>query len=184
MAEEGAGLELLDYPGEVLQKVVDLLAGVGVEVSPLVTQVFLLVLVLAVLVVFRRKLWPPARAERLALVAGMALLLVALGLLGHWARLLVAPLPDHVQGRVIAADLHQVRVALLDHRGEALPAGSGVVDTGSGEFALRYHVGFGDRPRTLVVRRPGCVEHRVPLGLAALRAGSCFEVEFTCEERP
>lgn len=184
MAEQGAGLEVLDYPGEVLQKVVDLLSGVGVELGPVVIQGFLLVLVLAVLVAFRRKLWPLSGAEHLALVAGAALLLVALGIVGHWVRLMVAPLPDHVQGRVLAADLHQVRIGLLDHRGEAVPAGSGVVDTGNGEFVLRYRVGFGDRPRTLVVRRPGCVERQVPIGLAALRAGSFFEVEFTCEANP
>jgi hypothetical protein len=75
-----------------------------------------------------------------------------------------------------------VHIGAVDFRGDQIPAGSGAVDSVTGEFVLRYKVTFGDRPRALIVSKPNCAEQKVPISRAKLRAQSDFIVNYTCKE--
>jgi hypothetical protein len=110
-----------------------------------------------------------------------ALGIVAIGIIFSWVYYLINPLPDHIFGKVNTQDLTDVRIGAVDFRGDQIPAGSGLVDSVTGEFVLRYKVTFGDRPRALIISKPNCAEQNVPISRAKLRARSDFIVNYTCK---
>jgi amino acid transporter len=180
MKNDKAVLSFFDYPGEFLDKIVEQLAKVGVDVGPLGSQLVLLLLAAATLFAFRRQFWPLRSARPWGLISGVAVIVLAAGVIYSWIYQLIKPLPDHVYGKVHAAELSNIRVSVIDLQGELIPAGTGAVDTVTGEFALRYRVSFGDRPRALRVSKPGCEERRYPISRARLRAQEEFILDFTC----
>jgi hypothetical protein len=182
MPQEASGLSVLDYPGQAFDKVSDLLGLVGIELSPLASQVILLTLTLVTLAVFRKHYWPLKSAQPMWAIGAGALCIVAAGIVFSWGYLLINPLPDHVFGKVHSRDLTGIRISLVDFRGDEIPTGSGAVDSVTGEFVLRYRAPFGDRPRSLIISKPHCADHEEPVSLAKLRAGSEFNVNYVCRE--
>ena len=182
MPKEPSGFSILDYPGEVLDKVGDLFGAVGIELTSFAGQVILLLLTVITLLVFRKRYWPFKNAQPLWAIGAGALGIVSIGIIFSWVYYLINPLPDHISGEVNSEDLTDVRVRVFDFKGHEIPAGSGKVDSMTGVFVLPYEVSFGDRPRTLIVRKPNCVEKKVPISRAKLRAKSKFIVNYTCKE--
>jgi hypothetical protein len=183
MPKEPSGLSILDYPSEVLDKVSDLFGAVGIELTPFAGQVILLLLTVITLLVFRKRYWPLKNAQPLWSIGAGALGIVLIGIIFSWVYYLINPLPDHIFGKVNSEDLTDVGVGATDFRGDQIPAGSGVVDSRTGEFALRYEVSFGDRPRALIISKPNCDDQKVPISRAKLRAQSDFNVNYTCKEK-
>lgn len=168
--------ELLGLPGRLLEQVVQLLAGVGIDLPALLLQGFLLVLVLVALFFGLRQLhasWPEVGALP-ALVAG-ATTLLALGIVFGIAA--QALLPGQLVGRVQAVDLGGVNVALLDFRGETISSG-GSVDSVSGEFVAYYQPLWHGRARQLRLQAPGCKPRDHLIAKSRLEAEETWE--FSC----
>lgn len=172
-------VKLIDLPGQLLDKVVEILAKVGIELPALVLQLFLLVLVLLALIVAVRALKPNFfQAGAAALLGAGAIALIAAGLL--IGILMQAALPGRLAGRVQAPDLAGLQVELLDYRGRSVSSG-GSVDTQTGEFFAYYSPAWNGRARMLRINAAGCKTKEHPISSGHLRMESVYE--FTCEKR-
>lgn len=170
---------LIDLPGRLLDKVVEVLAKVGIELPALVLQLFLLVLVLLALIVAVRALRPNyLQAGAAALLGAGAIALIAAGIL--IGILMQASLPSRLAGRIQARDLAGVQVELLDFRGQSISSG-GSVDTRTGEFFAYYSPAWNGRARTLRINAAGCKTMEQPISPGKLRTESVWE--FACEKR-
>jgi hypothetical protein len=171
-------LKLIDLPSQMLDKVVEVLARVGIELPALVLQLFLLALVLLALFAAVRALFPDWRnAKPLPLLGAGAIALIAVGIVfGIGSQVL---LPDRLIGRVSGHDLDQPRVELLDFRGQVVSM-SGSVDTQTGEFIAYYSPTWNGRARTLRIAATGCKprDHAIPRS----RLGTESIWDFTCEK--
>lgn len=176
MADNVEPTDLLGLPSRLLDQVVEILAGVGIELPSLLLQGFLLVLVLLALFVALRPLrarWPQVGA--LPLLGAGAIALVALGILAGIGSQLA--LPDRLVGRVESTTLAGVRVELLDFRGVVV-SGGGSADTTSGEFVAYYQPLWHGRARTLRITAPGCKARDHAIARSRLDTESAWE--FTC----
>lgn len=127
---------LLQWLGDLLDRMTGLLAKVGIDLAPLWLQFFLLVLVAGLLVPAVKRLRPRKKADRVPLVAVIALALVALGVVIGLVD--NATTPGRVAGTLRSDRLADTRMALLDFRDRTVSSGSGLADTASGRFALHY----------------------------------------------
>jgi len=169
---------LLQWPADLLDKIVALLGKVGIDLAPLWLQLFLLALVVALLIPAIKRLRARKKADRLPLVAVAALALVAFGVAIGLAE--NATTPNRVAGSVVSDRLADVRVALLDFRGRTVSSGSGLVDTISGRFALHYSPLVDGRARKLRISARGCREQDVELSRAQLRAATEAQWSHQC----
>jgi hypothetical protein len=173
-------IRIIDLPSQLLDKVTEVLAKVGIDLPALVLQLFLLVLVLLALFVAVRSLLPDWRkAKPLPLLGAGAISLIAIGILfGIGSQML---LPRTLSGRVAGPALAGVRVELLDHRAEAVSAG-GTVDTQTGEFIAYYSPAWSGRARTLRISSAECKQrdHAIPRGRLARGTESIWD--FPCEK--
>jgi hypothetical protein len=178
LEESATTTNLIDLPSQLLDKVVEILAKVGIELPALVLQLFLLVLVLLALFVAVRPLLADWRnAKPIPLLTAGAIALVAIGIV--FGIVTQARMPDRLIGRVTAPELHGVRVELLDFRGEPVST-SGNVDTQTGEFIAYYSPTWFGRARTLRVSAPTCkpVDHAIPRS----RLGTESTWDFPCDK--
>lgn len=172
--------KLVDLPGQLLDKIVEALAKVGIDLPALVLQGFLLVLVIIALYVAVRALREDWRNPRpVPLFSTVALALIVIGIV--FGIVSQALLPDRLVGRVAATDLIEVRVELLDHRGEVVSTG-GSVDTQTGVFVAYYTPRWYGRARVLRITSPGCdpVDHVI--SPSRLNKGVETTWNFTCEK--
>jgi len=171
-------IKLMDLPGQFLDKIVEVLAKVGIELPALVLQLFLLVLVLVLLFVALRSVLPDWRkAKLLPMLGAGAIALVAVGIVfGIVSQLM---LPNRLTGRVAGQDLNGLKVDLLDFRGEAVST-SGSVDTQTGEFMAYYSPAWNGRVRSLRISSAACKprDHAVPRS----RLGTESSWDFACEK--
>lgn len=170
---------LIDQAVEGLDTVTTVLAKVGIEVSPFAGQVVLLVLLLALLFLTRKKLYPFTAAS----AAGVVPIIVALGILISWVYQLAVPLPDHVFGRVLALDRVGLSLGLQDFQGYLIPPGISPVDNVSGDFAVRFDPSFGDHPRSVVIYREGCKKYLHPITRRQVVSQSPVTIHFICKEK-
>jgi hypothetical protein len=169
--------QLIERPGQILDKVVEALAKVGIELPALVLQLFLLVLTLVVLFVALRMARAETGAKPLELVGAVALGLIAAGIVFGIAA--QALLPNRLIGRVAAKDRRGVAVELLDFRGQGVSM-SGAVDSTSGEFIAYYSPVWYGRARTLRITAAACKARDHAMSRGRLRTESTWE--FTCEK--
>jgi len=171
-------IKLMDLPGQFLDKIVEVLAKVGIELPALVLQVFLLVLVLVVLFVVLRSVLPDWRkAKLLSLLGAGAIALVAVGIVfGIVSQLM---LPNRLAGRVAGQDLHGLTVDLLDFRGEPVST-SGSVDTQTGEFIAYYSPAWNGRVRSLRISSAACKPRAYAVPRSRLGTESSWD--FACEK--
>jgi hypothetical protein len=169
---------IIDLPAQSLDKVVEILAKVGIDLPVMILQLFLLALVLLALFIAVRAVLPDWRKAALpALFAAATLVLVVVGILfGMVAQML---LPNRLAGRVGAADLTNVRVELLDFRGESISTG-GSVDSQSGEFFAYYKPAWFGRARALRISAAGCRTTDQPIARGQLTTEVVWE--FVCEK--
>jgi hypothetical protein len=172
--------KLLDLPSQILDKVVEVLAKVGIELPALVLQLFLFVLVLLTLFVAMRQLWPDWRnAKLLPLLGAGGIALVAIGILFGMAS--QAALPDRLKGRVSGQELTDVKIELLDFRREAVSTG-GTADTQTGEFIAYYSPIWNGRARTLRISSPSCKPREQAIPRGRLARGTETTWAFPCEK--
>jgi len=171
-------IKLMDLPGQFLDKIVEVLAKVGIDLPALVLQLFLLVLVLVVLAVTLRSVLPDWRkAQLLPLLGAGAIALVAIGIVfGIVSQLM---LPNRLAGRIAAQNLTGLKVDLLDFRGETIST-FGSVDTQTGEFIAYYSPAWNGRVRTLRISSATCKPR--DLSIARSRVGTESNWDFTCEK--
>jgi len=171
-------IKLMDLPGQFLDKIVEVLAKVGIELPALVLQVFLLVLVLVVLFVVLRSVLPDWRkAKLLSLLGAGAIALVGVGIVfGIVSQLM---LPNRLAGRVAGQDLHGLTVDLLDFRGEPVST-SGSVDTQTGEFIAYYSPAWNGRVRSLRISSAACKPRAYAVPRSRLGTESSWD--FACEK--
>ena len=178
MDETTDPIKLMDVPGQFLDKIVEVLAKVGIELPALVLQLFLLVLFLVLLFVALRSVLPDWRkAKLLPMLGAGAIALVAVGIVfGIVAQL---TLPNRLAGRVAGQDLSGLKVDLLDFRGEPVSS-SGSVDTQTGEFIAYYSPAWNGRVRMLRISSAACKphDHAVPRS----RLGTESSWDFVCEK--
>ncbi len=183
-------LEDLNLPVKVADAVNAGLAAAGIDLPLFFTQLCILVLGLLGLGFGIRKLRAEGITNLLALLVVAGFGLLSLGVLAGWAETALRPLPGEVSGRVEvvpgpgAPTLAQVRVSLLDSRGESVARETGAVDSRTGYFALTHEPSFGERPRRLRVAAPGCEPLDLPLSKARLRAGAAVHVQYRCGGTP
>ena len=180
MEETTDPIKLLELPGQVLDKVVEVLTKVGIELPALILQLFLLALVLLALSITIRPLLPDWRnAKLLPLLGAGGLGLIAIGILfGIGSQ---TALPDRLIGRVAGQELTGARVDLLDLRHEAISTG-GAVDTDTGEFVAFYSPVWNGRARTLRISSPSCKPREQAIAPGRLARGSESTWEFPCEK--
>jgi hypothetical protein len=171
-------IKLMDLPGQFLDKIVEVLAKVGIDLPALVLQLFLLALVLAVLTVALRSVLPGWRkAKLLPLLGAGAITLVAIGIVfGIVSQLM---LPNRLAGRVAATDLTGLKVDLLDFRGEVVST-SGSVDTQTGEFIAYYSPAWNGRVRSLRISSAACKPRDHAVSRSRVQSENSWE--FACEK--
>ena len=180
MEDASGPLELLDVPGQLLDKVVEALAKVGIELPSLALQLFLLVLVLIAASVAVGALRPDWRKARpLSLLAAGAISLVAVGIVFGIASQVL--LPDRLVGRVVGPELVGAKVELLDFRGQTVSTG-GTADTQTGEFIAYYSPAWNGRARTLRISSSLCKQREQPIGRSRLVRGAETGWDFPCEK--
>ncbi len=170
---------------EITEKTARFLDSIGIEFSVLGLQIIALCAILAVLIPLVLAAWRKEGVARYVAFAGvipLALLVILMAV--HWIVLVRDPVPTFVAGRVEAADLHGLRIGLLDFRGREIPAGPSEVDSVTGRFSLDYRAAFGDYPRQFVLIRSGCQREEIPISLAKLQARQRFELTFRCGAGP
>lgn len=180
MEDAKAVESLLEWPGDLLDRITGLLAKVGIDLAPLWLQLFLLVLVAALLVPTLKRLRARRKKERAPLVAVAVLALVALGVVIGLVD--NATMPGRVAGTLRFERLQDARVGLLDFRERTVSSGSGAVDTASGRFALHYSPLVDGRARKLRVSAPGCRAQDFELSRPQLRAGTEAQWSYRCVE--
>lgn len=179
MADEAKAVDaLLQVPGDVLDRVLALLSKVGVELPPLGLQLFLLVLVAALLVPAIRTLKARRKADRTPWIAVAALSLVEAGILVGIVE--NATTPGRVHGTLQSEQLAQVTLQLLDFRDLVISTDAGRADTTTGEFALHYNPIWDGRARKLRVTAPGCAPQQVDLARSQLRAEAELRWTYPC----
>lgn len=178
MEDNKAVASLLEWPGDLLEKISSLLGKVGIDLAPLWLQLFLLALVVALLIPAAKRLGARRKADRLPVVGVVALALVGIGVL--IGLLENATTPRRVAGSVLSNRLTDVRVALLDFRDSVISSGSGLVDTTSGRFALHYNPLVDGRARKLRVSAPGCLAQDIVLSRAQLRVATEAQWNYQC----
>ncbi|MCU0923769.1 MAG: hypothetical protein MUF16_26175 [Burkholderiaceae bacterium] len=176
-SSEGAGA-LLKLPAELLDQITALLSKVGLDLSPLTLQLFLLALVAALLVPTIKKLRARKKADRAPLINVVVLALVAAGVL--IGLLENATTPTTVRGTLASDRLHSVEISLLDFRDQVISFGDSRPDTLSGVFVLHYKPLVDGRARKLRVTAPGCKPHESALARAQLRAETRITRDYTC----
>jgi hypothetical protein len=186
-------LDDLNLPVQVADAVNAALARVGVDLPLFFTQFAALVLSLLALAYGVRKLRKEGLGSLLGLLVVAGFGLFALGVLAAWGQGAFFPLPGEVTGQVAlewggagppAVRLDQVRVALLDSRGEDVARESGAVDGRTGYFFLTYAPAIGERPRAVRVSAPGCPPLDVALSRSRLRAGAALHLAYPCGGGP
>lgn len=178
MGDNKAVDSLLQWPGDLLEKIASLLGIVGIDLAPLWLQFFLLALIVALLIPAAKHLRARRKADRLPLVGVVALALVGIGVLIGLVE--NATTPRRVAGTVLSNRLTDIRVALLDFRDSVISSGSGLVDTNSGRFALHYNPLVDGRARKLRVSAPGCLTQDIVLARAQLRAATEAQWNHQC----
>jgi len=170
--------KLIDLPGQLLDKVVEVLAKVGIELPALALQLFLLTLVLLVLLAAMRPLlpdWGNAKPLPLLMAGGIALVAIGIvfGIVSHML------LPDRLVGRISGQELNAVKVELLDFRGQVVST-NGDVDAQTGEFVAYYHPVWNGRVRTLRISAPACKTRDHPIAPSRLYTETDWD--FSCEK--
>jgi len=185
MSDTNDGLTILDTPGQVFDVVVDTLSRVGIELSPFVSQLFMLAITFTLFFWLARKNWPINKTTKInALISTIALGLISIAIISHWACLYFNPLPDHVAGKVKGTGLNAMTVELTGSHGDSIHLGNGAVDQNSGDFVLRYQAPFGDRPREFIVVKAGCEKETFPINQNKLRSRAEFILNFECRRVP
>ena len=178
MADSSAVNSLLQWPADLLDRIVALLSKVGIDLAPLWLQLFLFVVVVALLIPTIKRVRARRKADRLPLVAAAALVLVLVGILTGIAENWTTP--GRVAGRVAFDRPADLRVALLDFRDLTVSTGSGQIDSSTGQFALHYSPVMDGRARKLRIIGPGCKSMDVALARAQLRAASEGQWTYQC----
>lgn len=178
MSETESAPSIIDQAVDGLDTVTTVLAKVGIEISPLAGQGVLLILLLALLFLARKKIFPLTIGSSLGLVPA----LVGTGIIFSWIYQVFVPLPDHVFGKVFVENSANLSVELLDFQSHVIPPGSAPVDSVTGDFAIRFTPSFGDHPRTVVVYREGCVRYLQEITRQQIVAQSRVDIRFTCKE--
>ena len=177
--EDAQGIgKLLQMAGDLLDMVSLLLARVGIDLSSVVLQLFLLVIIGALAWPVYKKVRARQKADRLPLVYAVVLGLAGLGIVIGIVE--NGTTPSRVSGQVKSAQLGDIRVALLDYRDQVISVDSGMVDTATGRFALHYSPLINGRARKLRIGATGCREQDHALPRAQLRAGSDVTWEYLC----
>lgn len=169
---------LLQWPGELLDRIVALLGKVGIDLAPLWLQAFLFVIVVALLIPVMRRVRARRKADRLPAIAAVVLALALLGIVIGIVE--NASTPRRVAGSVGFDRLQDVRVTLLDFRDLTVSTGSGQVDSSTGQFALHYSPLMNGRARKLRISAPGCKPIDMPLARSQLRAASEVKWTYSC----
>jgi hypothetical protein len=178
MTEPNAAEPILALSGQVLDQICAVLAKVGIDLPPLVLQLFLLAIVVAMFVPTWKKLRARTKSDRVPLYAAIALGLVGLGILVGVVE--NATTPARVVGSLRSDRLADVRVVLIDFRDREISRDAGRVDTATGRFALHYAPLVDGRARKLRIVAPGCKPQDFDLSRAALRAQSEINWEHVC----
>ena len=152
------------------------LGGSSLEVTPLLSEGMLATLGLVLIFPASRRL--RQRGHRV-LLSSIGLLL--LGFLAYaWLERILLHMPDHLFGRIIANDWQGLQVAALGATGSPVALQSVPVDSDNGSFGLRLQPMFADRPRWLLIEKPGCKSERHAIPWSSWHAQQDIEIEFRC----
>jgi hypothetical protein len=180
-------LDDVNLPVKLAELLAKGLGDVGMDLPLVAAQAFALVLYGAAFVWGLRKIRAEGSGKLVGWLVSVGFGLGMAGVVGGWAQAFVAPLPLRVTGQVEltggagSVRLADVRVQLLDFRGDNIALEPGIVDSRSGHFVLTHAREFGDRPRAIRVSAPGCADLDAPISRSRLRSGASFLVRFSCE---
>lgn len=104
------------------------------------------------------------------------------GLVGYaWVERWLDPPADHLFGRVSAQAWTNLSVSAVDAGGREAALQTVPVSTVDGSFGMRLQPVFANRPRFVVVSRPGCREVREEVEWEAWRERKDVVIEFNCD---
>jgi hypothetical protein len=171
----------LDIINETLDLVNGQLNDLGVEVSPFVSQVLMLVLIVVILTAMRNKFLPLSKLDSKGAAMLAAPVLIGLVILTSWTDQFFNPPPKFIVAGVIrAANPDGLVLDLLGPDGHAMQRGDPVIEQSSGEFFARYDYGVTRYPRQIRISQMGCGTTLTPVNLAQLRAGHDFQIIHSC----
>ena len=182
-------LDDINLPVKIAELLAKALAGVGLDLPLVLSQVFALALYGTACIWGLKKIRSEDHGKLTGWLVSVGFGLGILGVVAGWAQALIAPLPTRVTGQVeIIGDtpdlsLADIRVELLDFRGNNIALEPGIVDSQSGFFILSYAPEFGDRPRAIRTTAAACNDLDTPVGRTRLRSEASFLVRFTCEKK-
>jgi hypothetical protein len=174
-------MEASDLPANALDGLTGLMASWPVRLPPLATELGLTVAAVAILLFsgwqlhnnrFRKKYW---------LVPSALGAFIATASIYTWIERWKSPAPDHLTGKVIAAQWKDMSIVALDALSRPISFGAVPVSTENGEFGMRLLESFADRPRTLSLSKAGCVEFRIPLRWQQWKSRKLIVVSYQCE---
>ena len=170
----------LDIINETLDLVSAQLRDLGVEVSPFVSQLFMLLLIVVILAAMRRKFLPLSNLDGKAAATLAAPVLIGFAILASWADQYFDPPDSPVVVGIISTEAGDGLVLdLLDFDGNAMQTGSPIIEQGSGEFFARYDYSVTHYPRQIRVSKLGCAHSAKTLQLWEL-TGHEFQILYSC----
>lgn len=182
-------LEDINLPVKAAELLAKALNGIGLDLPLAFAQIFAFVLYAAAFVWGIKRIREEGFGKLAGWLVSVAFGLGMVGIVSGWTLNLMSPLPTRVTGQVrldrdgSGMRLSNVRVALLDFRGNTISKEPGIVDSESGFFALSYEQSFGDRPRSIRTVAPGCADQVTAIGRSRLKSGASFLVIYACEQK-
>lgn len=163
-------------PAHVLDALTGLLAGAAPGLSPLVVEIVIALITagaLAGTVYLRRGRRAAYAVYVLAFICGSV---------GYaWIERWLDPPADHLFGRVSAQTWTKLSVSAADAGGREAALQAVPVSSVDGSFGMRLQPVFANRPRFVVVRRPGCPEVREEVEWEVWREREDVLIEFNCD---
>ena len=181
-------IDQLNLPVQVADAINAQLAAVGIVLPLVATQLFTLLLCLAALAYGVLRLRRDGIKNLLALLVVIGFGLFAVGIVYAWVEHVVQPVRGSLAGQINLLDgqdesgYRDMRVSLLNFRGESVAREAGYVDSRNGFFALSYSPVFADPPRSLRIEKPGCQPYDVSLSRSKLASDHSIAVPYRCAE--
>jgi len=156
----GEPTKFINLLKELLNKILEILAEVGIELPVIFVQVFLLVLVLTLIFLFlpKRKEW---RKKPMVTLSVVALGLIASGIFFTWIQQASVEFPEEVVGTLIIDDNNLMQgyegmyVELWDGKGRKMTVEPAYVDDNQTVY-LYYQPRMGHLPKKILVKAPSC----------------------------
>jgi hypothetical protein len=157
-------LAAMDWSSQILDGLTCSLAASPLHLTTWATEAVLLSITLLLTLMLGWRIHRQRYRHRWWIAVTGLVALIGISIVYTWTTRWLAPAVDHISGGIVASDWNEMHILAVDALGREISLGGEVpVSTENGEFGMRVATSFADRPRRLIVRKPGCADFHYPL---------------------